>query len=284
MTEPQAATLAHRTFLVTGANSGIGRALVEALAARRARLVLAARSEARTMPVLQALLAAYPGLDATFLEIDVSDLSSVRSAAAAFLESGHPLDVLVNNAGIAGTEGLTRDGFDLTYATNHIGPFLFTNLLLPRLRESDEGRIVNVASVAHTRVKEIDWSVLERRTVATRSGFAAYSVTKLMNILHAKELARRLAGSSITTSSLHPGAVASNVWRSVPRPLQWFMKLFMDSNEQGAQTPLYCATAPELRGVTGRYYDRCREVSPSTLAENPALARELWDRTEALVA
>src|SRR5262249_2054512 len=226
----------------------------------------------------------YPGLDASFLHLDVSDLSSVRTAAAGFLASRHPLDVLVNNAGIAGTNALTRDGFDVTYATNHIGPFLLTNLLLPRLRESDEARIVNVASMAHMRVKEIDWSVLERRTAPTRSGFVAYSVTKLMNILHAKQLSHRLVGTSVTTSSLHPGAVASNIWRELPRPLQWIMKLFMDSNEQGARTPLYCATAPELRSVSGRYYDRCREVSPSPLAESEPLARELWDRTERLVA
>jgi retinol dehydrogenase-12 len=277
-------TLEQRTFLVTGANSGIGRALVEALASRNGRLVLACRSEPRTMPVLEALCDRHPGLDATFLQLDVSDLASVRSAAATFLATDHPLDVLVNNAGIAGTRALTRDGFDLTYATNHIGPFLLTNLLLPRLRESEEGRIVNVASMAHMQVKEIDWSVLARRTVAMRSGFAAYAVTKLMNILHAKELSRRLADTSVTTSALHPGAVASNIWRAVPQPLQWFVKLFMHSNEQGARTPLYCATAPELRGVSGRYYNRSREVSPNPVAESEALAGELWDRTEQIVA
>lgn len=274
--------LAGRTFLVTGANSGIGRAMVEALAPRNARLVLACRSEARTRPVLEALRSRHPGLDATFLEVDVSDLSSVRNAAAAFLATGHPLDVLVNNAGVAGTEAISKDGFDLTYATNHIGPFLFTSLLLPRLRESAEGRIVNVASAAHYRVKAIDWSVLAPRTVAKRSGFVDYAVTKLMNVLHAKELARRLAGASVTTYSLHPGAVASDIWRALPGLLQWVLRLFMLTNEQGAETPLYCATAPELRGVTGRYYDRSREKRPHPLAESETLASELWERTDRL--
>ena len=277
-------TAEQRTFLVTGASSGIGRALVEALAARNGRLVLACRSEARTMPVLQALRGRYPGLDATFLQLDLSDLTSVRTTAASFLATGHPLDVLVNNAGIAGTNAVTTDGFDLTYATNHIGPFLLTNLLLPRLRESEEARIVNVSSVAHMQVKAIDWSVLARRTVATKSGFVAYAVTKMMNVLHAKELARRLTGTSVTASALHPGGVASNIWRSLPQPLQWLLKLFLDSNEKGARTPLYCATAPELRGVSGRYYDRCREVPANPVAESEALARELWDRTERVVA
>ncbi len=270
-------------FFVTGANSGIGRALVEALTARGASLVLATRSEERTRPVLNELQSRYPAAQAKWVQVDVSDLTSVRRAAEGFLATGQPLDVLVNNAGIAGTRRLTKDGFDLTYATNHIGPFLLTNLLLPRLRESPQGRVVNVASAAHMMVKEIDWSVLERRRAAKRSGFKDYAVTKFMNVLHAKELARRLAGTRVTTYALHPGAVASNIWRALPRPLQWLGKLFMLSNEEGARTPLYCATAPELSTTSGRYYDRGREARTNPLAEDATLAKELWDRTEALL-
>jgi retinol dehydrogenase-12 len=269
------------TFCVTGANSGIGRALVEALAARGGGLVLATRSEERTMPVLNAIKSQHPGAHVQWLPIDVSDLASVRRAAARFLATGQPIDVLVNNAGIAGTRALSADGFDLTYATNHIGPFLLTNLLLPRLRESTQGRIVNVASAAHNMVKRIDWSLLERRTSPRRSGFRDYAVTKFMNVLHAKELARRLAGTRVTTYSLHPGAVASNIWRAIPQPLGWLMKLFMLSNEAGARTPLYCATDPELATTSGRYYDKCREARCNPLAEDAALAQELWTRTEA---
>jgi retinol dehydrogenase 12 len=278
------ADLEGRTFFVTGANSGIGRAMVEALAARGAGVVLASRSEERTKPVLDGIRTRHPAADAQFLPLDVSDLGSVRRAAERFLASGHPLDVLINNAGIAGTRALSREGFDLTYATNHIGPFLLTNLLLPKLREAPQGRIVNVASVAQMRVKQIDWSLLERRTEPRRSGFADYAATKLMNVLHAKELARRLADTRVTTYALHPGAVASNVWRSLPQPLQWFMKLFMLSNEAGALTPLYCATAPELSTSTGRYYDKCREIPPNPLANDAALAKELWAKTEAAIA
>jgi dehydrogenase/reductase SDR family protein 13 len=273
-----------RTFLVTGANSGIGRATVEALAARGGDVVLAARSEERTMPVLHDIQRRYPAVKAQFLAVDVSDLASVRRAAAEFLAAGQPLDVLINNAGIAGTRALSQDGFDLTYATNHIGPFLFTNLLVPRLRESARGRVVNVASGAHKMVKRIDWSVLERRTTPQRSAFTDYAVTKLMNVLHAKELARRLAGTRVTTYALHPGAVASNIWRALPRPLQWFGKLFMASNEEGALTSLYCATTPDLATVSGRYYDRGHEARPSRLAEDEALAKELWDRTDACIS
>ena len=271
-----------RTFFVTGANSGIGRALVEALAARACTVVLATRSEERTGPVLQEIQRRYPAARAQWVHLDVSDLTSVRRTAAAFLATHQPIDVLVNNAGVAGTRRLSPDGFDLTYATNHIGPFLLTSLLLPRLRESPQGRVVNVASNAHMIVKAIDWSMLEARAAPRRSGFKDYAVTKLMNVLHAKELARRLSGTRVTTYALHPGAVASNIWRALPRPVQWIGKLFMLSNEQGARTPFYCATAPELATTSGRYYDRSREARTSPLAEDATLARQLWARTEAI--
>lgn len=273
-----------RTFLVTGANSGIGRAMVEALAARGGSVVLAARSEERTRPVLEGIRRQDPGADVDFLRIDVSDLDSVRSAAGAYMAAGRPLDVLVNNAGVAGTRALSRQGFDLTYATNHIGPFLLTNLLRPRLEEAPQGRIVNVSSVAQMGVKAIDWSVLDRRTEPKRSAFPDYGVTKLMNVLHAKELARRLAGTRVTTYALHPGGVASNIWRSVPQPFRWLISLFLISNEEGAKTQLRCATAPELAHETGRYYDKEREARCNPLADDPRLASELWERTERAIA
>jgi retinol dehydrogenase-12 len=278
------ADLAGRTFLVTGANSGLGRATAVALAARGGSVLVAARSEERTRPVLEAIRASIPAADVRFLPLDLADLTSVRRAAASLLDAGQPLDVLVNNAGIAGTRSLSADGFDLTYATNHIGPFLLTGLLLPRLREARQGRIVNVSSVGHMQARAIDWTMLERRRVPVRSGFRAYAVTKLMNVLHAKELARRLADSRVTTYALHPGGVATNIWRSLPRPVQWLLKRMLLTENQGARTQIYCATAPELAGETGRYYDNLREVPCNPLAEDPALARELWERTEAAIA
>jgi dehydrogenase/reductase SDR family protein 13 len=273
-----------RTFLVTGANSGIGRAMVEALAARGGRVVLAGRSEERMRSVLAGIRTRGASASVEFLQVDVSDLSSVRRAAESFLAAGRPLDVLVNNAGVAGTGALSADGFDLTYATNHIGPFLLTCLLLPAIERAPQGRIVNVSSIGHMQARAIDWTLLEPRAAPRKSGFKDYAVTKLMNILHAKELARRLAGTRVTTYALHPGGVKSNIWRALPGPLQWVIKLFLISNEEGAKTQIYCATTPELAGVTGRYYDKSREVPPNPLAEDPALARELWTRTERAVA
>jgi dehydrogenase/reductase SDR family protein 13 len=272
------------TFLVTGASSGIGRAMAEALTARGAHVVLASRSEARTRVVLDGIRAAgHPGT-AELLQVDVSDLESVRRAAGAFLSSDRAIDVLVNNAGVAGTRALSRQGFDVTYATNHIGPFLLTSLLLPAVERAPQGRVVNVSSAAHLGVKAIDWSMLERRSSPRPSRFGAYAATKLMNVLHAKELARRLGGTRVTTYALHPGAVATNIWRALPAPLQWALKLFMLSNEEGARTPLYCATAPELATVSGRYYDKSREAPCNPLANDEALAAELWTRTEQAIA
>jgi dehydrogenase/reductase SDR family protein 13 len=276
--------LTGRTFLVTGANSGLGRATVEALARRGGNVVLAGRSEERTRPVVEAIRTLQPAGDISFLQVDVADLGSVHRAADAVLASGRPLDVLINNAGIAGTYALSPDGFDLTYATNHIGPFLLTQRLLPRLLEAPQGRIVNVSSVAHLRVSEIDWAALDRRGAPVRSGFPAYALSKLMNVLHAKELARRLAGTPVTTYALHPGGVASNVWRALPGPVQWLLKLVLLSSEEGARTQVHCATAPELASTTGRYFEKLRQARCNPLADDPALARELWARTAAAIA
>ncbi len=277
------ADLQGRTFYVTGANSGIGRAMVEALAARGGTVVLAARSEERTRPVLEAILARHPAAPVEFALVDVSDLRSVRRAAESFLATGRTLDVLVNNAGVANTRTLSADGFDITYATNHIGPFLLTNLLLPAVQRAPQGRVVNVSSVGHLQAKGIDWSMLERLAEPRHSGFPDYAVSKLMNVLHAKELARRLAGTRVSTYALHPGGVASNIWRSVPQPFRWIIMRFQMSSEEGARTQLHCATAPELAAETGRYYDKGREAPCNPLASDEALARELWERTETAI-
>jgi retinol dehydrogenase 12 len=273
-----------KTFLVTGANSGIGRATAEALAACGAAVVLASRSAERTLPVLEDIRRKHPGADLEFLPLDLSSLRAVKESAERFLATGRPLDVLVNNAGIAAAPGLTQDGFEVTFGTNHLGPFLFTSLLLPRLQQAKRARIVNVASRAHARVRGIDWAMLERPTRSVAERLQMYGVSKLMNVLHAAELARRLAGTGVTTYSLHPGVVASDIWREAPWPIRKVMTLFMLSNEEGAKTSLYCATAPELENVTGRYYEKCREKRPSALAEDEALARELFSRSEAMIS
>ncbi|MHB8680724.1 MAG: SDR family oxidoreductase [Acidimicrobiales bacterium] len=267
-----------RTMLVTGANSGIGRATALALVGRGARVHMACRSAERAAAVLEEA-SALPGPgSAALLELDLADLRAVRASAAAFLETGEPLHVLINNAGVAGQRGQTVDGFELAFGVNHLGPFLFTNLLLERLRDSSPARIVNVSSVGHRQARGIDFEAV-RKPTRSITGLHEYGVSKLANVLFTQELARRLAGTGVTTYALHPGAIASNIWRRVPWPIEPLMKQFMRSAEQGAATSLYCATAPELAGVSGRYYDHSREKKPSVVA-TPQLAAELWARSE----
>jgi len=269
------------SYLVTGSNTGIGRATAEALAAKGGRVILAARSQEKTMPVLQEIRARFPNAEVEFLSIDLADLASVKAAATTVMSSGRPLDVLINNAGLAGSTGRTKDGFQLTFGTNHLGPFAFTEMLLPLLTAAPQGRIVNVASEAHRGAKGINWDALRE---FDKGLIGAYSVSKLANVLYAKELARRLVATRVTTSSLHPGVVASDIWRKLPAPVRVIAKLFMISNEKGAQTSVYCATAPELASVSGRYYEKSAEKEPSAVAKDEALARQLYDWSDAAVA
>ncbi len=270
-----------RTFLVSGANTGIGKETVRGLAGRGARVVLAGRSEEKTRAAIKEIADETGNTDLDYVALDLGDLASVRSAAETFLASGEPLHVLVNNAGLAGARGMTESGFELAFGTNHIGTFLFTELLRDHIVASGPGRIVNVASTGHYRAKGIDWDAVRRPTV-TRTAFDEYCVSKLANVLHAQELGRQLEGTGVTTYSLHPGTIASDVWREVPFGLRHGMKLLMKSPEQGARTSLYCATSPDVAGRTGRYYDNQREKTPAKVV-TPELAAELWERSEAWI-
>jgi dehydrogenase/reductase SDR family protein 13 len=269
--------LTGRTFLITGANTGIGKETARALAARGARVHLACRSQVKGRQAIEEIGAQTGSRDLGLLELDLGDLASVRRCADAFLATGEPLHVLINNAGLAGARGMSDSGFEIAFGTNHVGPFLFTSLLLDRLRESAPARIVNVASVAHYNAEGIDWDAV-RRPTRSFTGMREYSVSKLANLLHAQELARRFGASGVTTYALHPGTVASDIWRRVPWPLRPLMKRRMISPEQGAQTSLYCAASPDVAGESGRYYDACRRKEPSAAA-TASLAAELWRRS-----
>jgi dehydrogenase/reductase SDR family protein 13 len=275
--EESARDLAGKTFLVTGANVGIGRETARALAARGAHVHLAARSEGKTRVAIDEIAAQTGSAALDFLPLDLADLDSVRAAAAAFLATGSPLHGLINNAGLAGQRGMTKSGFELHFGTNYVGPFLLTGLLIERLRESAPARIVNVSSEAHYRARGIDFDVV-RSPTKTVTGFAEYGVSKLANVLHAQHLARRLDGSGVTTYALHPGVVASDIWRRVPWPVRSLMKLRMLSPEQGAATSLYCATSSEVANESGQYYDNMKRREPSDVA-TPELAAELWNRS-----
>lgn len=278
-------SLAGKVAIVTGANTGIGRVTARELALRGAHVFLACRSEDKTRPVLEEIRAASGGVaKAEFLPLELGDLASVRACAEAFLARGLPLHLLINNAGLAGQRGMTPSGFELAFGVCHVGHALLTQLLLDCLKASAPARVVMVASTAHRQATSgIDFEAV-RQTTATLTGFPEYAVAKLANILFAKALGQRLEGSGVTTYALHPGVVASDVWRSVPWPLDRLLKLFMISTEEGAATTLYCATEPALGTQSGRYYEDCKEKRPTRLAQDGALAERLWQETEAWLA
>jgi retinol dehydrogenase 12 len=273
--------LAGRTFLVTGGNTGIGRATAIGLAGRGAKVYLACRSAGKGRQAAAEIAAAAGNEAVGFLPLDLADLASVRRCAREFLALDEPLHVLINNAGVAGRRGLTTDGFELAFGVNHVGHFALTAALLDRLAASAPARVVTVASDAHYQARGVDFEAVRRRT-ASFTGFPEYAVSKLANVLFSAELARRVADRGITTYALHPGVVASDIWRRVPWPVRPLMKLRMISPEDGAKTSLFCATSDSVAADTGRFYDDCREREPSPVA-TPDLARALWERTQAWV-
>lgn len=265
---------AHRTFLVTGGNTGIGRATALALAREGGRVYIACRSASAGQEAVAAIKAAAASSAVWLLPLDLASLESVRSCAARFLERDEPLHVLVNNAGVGGQRGLTAEGFELHFGVNHLGHFALTSLLLERLKASGPGaRIVNVASEAHSGATGVDFDALRRPTSFT--GQREYAVSKLCNVLFTQELARRLAGTGVSAYALHPGVVASDIWRRVPWPARTLIKRRMLTVEEGAVTSVYCATSPEVADASGLYYDKCAVREPSRVA-TPELAGQLW--------
>lgn len=271
--------LAGKVCLITGANTGIGRVTAEVMARRGAKVLLACRSEERTAPAIEAIRAQSGKASARFLPLDLGSFASVRACAEQVLAEDEPLNVLINNAGLAGQGGVTADGFERTFGVNHLGHFLLTLLLVERLKASTPARIVNVASKAHYQAKSgIDFDALRgpTKSITTTS---EYAVSKLANVLFTRSLAKRLAGTGVTTYALHPGVVATDIWRKVPWPFRGLVKLFMISPEQGAATTLHCAASPATAAETGLYYDDCKVVQPSAQALDDALAEALWAKS-----
>jgi retinol dehydrogenase 12 len=268
-----------RTVLVTGANTGIGLATASALAGQGWRVWVTARSERKGAAAVAGIKAA-TGNEAVFLlMLDLADLTSVRDCAKSFLEPYEPLHVLINNAGVGGRRGLTKQGFELMFGVNHLGHFLLTSLLLDRLVSSGHSRVVTVSSDAHYNARGIDWEAL-RRPARGITGLGEYAVSKLCNVLFSQELARRTSGSGVHSYALHPGVVASDIWRRVPWPVRPLVTRRMLTVDQGAQTSLYCATSASVAADSGLFYDKCALREASAVA-TPELGRALWERSEA---
>ncbi len=264
--------------MITGASAGVGLATARALAERGATVIAACRSQLKATPVLARLRAETGSDRIELLPLDLASLASVRDAAARFLDQGRPVDVLINNAGVAGIRGETRDGYELAFGVNHLGHFLLTALLWPRLVQSSGARVVHVSSRAHYDARKIRFDRLLRPT-RTFTGLPEYQVSKLCNVLFSAELARR-AGPSVHTYSLHPGVVASELWRRIPQPVRGWVTRRMITPEEGSATSLHCAASPHAADETGLYYHRCTPREPSPLAQDQELARVLWERSE----
>lgn len=254
--------------MVTGPSSGIGLATAVEIGRQGHHVVAAGRSEERISPVVERIVSA--GGSAEFLRLDLASLASAEGAARSFVATGRSLDVLIANAGVGGIRGLTEDGFEIHFGVNHLGHFMLAHHLRPTLPPG--ARLVVVSSEVHRRARGIPFQRLQRKTL-TPGGFPEYGVSKLANVLFARHLAR--LEPELRTYALHPGVVATNIFPAMAAPL------FRDrmSPEEGAQTSVWCATAPELAGESGGYYSRMRPREPSEVAQDDDLATELWARS-----
>jgi NAD(P)-dependent dehydrogenase (short-subunit alcohol dehydrogenase family) len=266
--------------LITGANAGIGQVTAIELAKKGIQVVLATRSEQSTQPLVDRIRQMTQSSEsAIWLPLDLADLASVRACAQSFLALKLPLRYLINNAGVAGVKGLTAQGFEWAFGVNHLGHFLLTRLLLERLKQTPEARVVTVASRAHhLALSGLNWDALEQTTKSMTTA-KEYGVSKLANILFSAELGRQLTGTGVSTYSVHPGVVSTSLWRHVPQFLLPLLKMRpMLTAEQGARTTLYCVLdAPQTE--TGLYYADSRAQSPSKIAQDRALAKRLWEQS-----
>lgn len=276
-----------KTVVITGGNTGIGKATAIALAKRGADVIFTSRN-AEKGERAKAEIEAAAGRPVRLELLDLASFPSIRSFAARVLDSTPRIDVLVNNAGlILDRRETTAEGFEAMFGVNHLGHFLLTDLLLPRIRESAPARIVVVASDAHYRAKDgLDWDDL----MSTRRfrGFDVYSKSKLANVMFARELARRLEGTGVTVNAVHPGVVATEFAGKddAKGPIGWFFRLarpFLRTPEEGADTVIFAASSPEIEGRTGRYFADRKDKAPSRHARDDAACQRLWAVSEALV-
>ncbi len=259
---------------MTGANAGIGKETVLGLARKGATVVMACRNLEKGEAARQEIARATSRDDLDLMQLDLASRASIADFVREFDARYPALHVLVNNAGIMAWKfERTADGVETTFGTNHLGPFLLTLRLLDKLKASGPARIVNVSSGAHHGgLLDFDDLQCERNYGAMR----AYSNSKLANVLFTRELARRLEGSDVTVNALHPGVIATSLFR-VPGIVRRLMRAFTITEAEGADTSIFLASDPDVQGVTGRYFVKRREASVSAQGRDDAVARRLWD-------
>lgn len=277
------ANLEGKVCIVTGSNTGIGKETARGLAKMGATVVLAVRDTTKGEAARADIAASTGRSDVAVMKLDLGELASVRAFAKEFQEKYPRLDILVNNAGIwPTTKSTTKDGFETTFGTNHIGTFLLTNELLPVLKKSAPSRVVVLSSKLHYQGKMV-WDDLhfERRSY---SGPTAYNQSKLANVLFANALARRVEKDGVTVNSVHPGVVATELARDYPKFLVKIFHLFLLTPAQGAECSLHVATSEEGGKVTGKYFEKSRQKTAAKEALDEQAQERLWKLTEELIA
>ncbi|XP_049377750.1 short-chain dehydrogenase TIC 32, chloroplastic-like [Solanum stenotomum] len=276
------------TAIVTGASSGIGAETTRVLAMRGAHVVMAVRNVKSGEEVKESILKDIPRAKLDVMELDLGSMESVRKFASEYNSTGYPLNILINNAGVmAPPFMLSQDNIELQFATNHLGHFLLTNLLLQNLKNTaqasnKEGRIVNISSLGHrfTYREGIRFDKINDKDSYT--AILAYGQSKLANILHANELARHFKeeGAEITANSLHPGSITTNLLRHqslVEGLVNWIGKYFIKNIPQGAATTCYVALHPQVKGITGEYFSDSNISASTSQGTDAELAKKLWD-------
>ena len=267
-----------KVVMVTGANSGIGKAASLALANMGATIVMVSRNRERGEAARSEIIKESQNRSINLLLADLSSLESVRHLVAEFHQKYSKLHVLINNAGLFNQRRhVTADGYESTFATNYLAPFLLTNLQLDLLRASAPSRIINVSSVGHYSGHiNFDDLNLEKEY----GGWKAYGQSKLALVLFTHELAKKLQGTGVTVNSVHPGTVATNIWARPLGPAGFIMaipKLFMTSPERGAETIVYLASSPEASNLSGEYLEKLKVKKSSDESYNEEIAQRLWD-------
>jgi len=275
-----------KTVLITGANGGIGKETTRDIAKRGARIILACRNIDAANQVKDEIVKETGNQNIVVKKLDLSSQKSVREFAADINKTEQKLNVLIHNAGMAlAVRGQqSEDGIELTMATNHYGPFLLTHLLIDLLKKTPKSRIVVVASELY---KLASVNLNNLNPINTRPAAYLYYVSKYANIYFTRELARRLEGTGVSANCLHPGMIDTGIWRNVPFPLNYPMRMitkgFFKTPEQGAQTTIHLAVSDEVEGITGQYFMDCKEHNLNTAASDMDKAKKLWEESAKIV-
>ncbi|XP_027004963.1 retinol dehydrogenase 13 [Tachysurus fulvidraco] len=283
------ARLDGKTVLITGANTGIGKATAQDMARRGARVVMACRDMRRAEIAAQEIRRATENGNVVIRHLNLASLYSIHEFSKEFIATEERLDILINNAGVMMCpKWITEDGFEAQLAVNHLGHFLLTNLLLGILKSSAPSRVVNVSSIAHVGGKiHIDDLFFDKRQY---NSLDSYRQSKLANVLFSRQLAQRMKGTGVASYSLHPGVIHTELSRHVKSKypllssvLTLFSFLLMKTPWQGAQTSIYCAVTEGLGDKSGCYFSDCAEKEPGPEAKDDELAQKLWDESARLV-